>query len=132
MNDLDRRAALALGWKPRVNKHGYWDVYDPDGIRQGWQRVLAVEFDRVTGKKQENPWTLAVALPVYSTDMNAAMELVTFANKHRWYLYTNQDETGHWAHFFTPEGADSEWKKADILATAITLAFLELKLGGKI
>ncbi len=108
MNDLDRRAALALGW----TYHGA-DVGWQSPPIDGWRRH-------------------ELNAPSFSTDMNAAMELEAFAFKREYFIELQRWSTDTVGVRFTGHGNRTKWHKAKAPATAITLAFLELYESGKL
>ncbi len=111
MNDLDRRAALVLGTP----------VDD-------WEYMHTGVFGHAFRHECHTH-----SVPRYSTDMNAAMELVERAFKEGGHcLHLTRLEDGIYHAAFTDRSVIEPGRAASIPATAITLAFLELYESGKL
>ena len=104
MNDLDKRAALAMGWTEMP--HGRW--LEPGG-------------------------TFTVGRSPYSTDMNATMELDEYAFKCGWQLRVRRAGKYWVASYCHPAFNEySAPCSSEVEATARTKAFLELYESGKL
>ncbi len=121
MNGLDRQAALKAG----LSEH-----YMAGCLNK--RAAKAIGLPTRTGPDQDGRFYVR-PVPDFKTDMNAAMELDGRAFEAGWELRVER-KGKYWlvSYYSSVAMEHTDRCSSEVLATAITLAFLELKLGEKI